>query len=81
MAINKKEIYDEYVSKIEKALNEDNFDSLDYILEFLTTNLDEETTEAIWDLIYEVTLYLEYKMPEYKDEALNIIEEDFGDIK
>ena len=81
MAINKKEIYDEYVSKIEKALNEDNFDSLDYILEFLTTNLDEETTEAIWDLIYEVTLYLEYKMPEYKDEALTIIEEDFGDIK
>jgi len=81
MSVNKRNIYVNYVSKIETALLEDNFESLDYILEFLTSNIDDETREYIWDLIDEVTLYLELKDDEYKEEALAIIEEDFGDVK
>jgi len=36
--MNKKELYDNYVSKLELALNEDNFENIDYILEYLYTS-------------------------------------------
>ena len=77
--MEKKEIYKKYVSKIKIALENDNFETLDAFLEALS--ISEKLQETIWDLIYEVTLYLEYKIPEYKEEALAIIEEDFGDLK
>ena len=77
--MDKKDIYDKYVSKIKIALKNDDFETLDAFLEALS--ISEELQETLWDLIYEVTLYLEYKMSEYKEEALAIIEEDFGDVK
>lgn len=81
MAINKQDIYSNYVSKIQTALEENNFEGLDYILEFITTSLNEEQLEYISDLIDEVTLFVELKEDEYKDEALGIIEEDFLDAR
>lgn len=76
--MNKKEIFEKYVSKIKTALENDDFESLDALLEALS--IYEELQETLWDLIYETTLYLEYKIQEYKEEALAIIEEDFWDI-
>lgn len=72
----KKEIYDNYVSKLEIALNEDNFENIDYILEYLYTSwIPENILDEIDDILQESTLYSELKENEYKEEALKLIEE------
>ena len=74
--MNKKDIYNNYISRLEKALHEDNFDDIDYILEFLyTTWINEKYLSEIDDILRESTLYAELKEKEYKDEALRLIEE------
>ncbi len=60
--------------KLKQALQEDNFDALDYIIEYLQSpNVDETEREKVQDIIDEATLYLELKDIEYKDEALKLI--------
>lgn len=55
-------------------LEEDNFESIDELLqEIFSSELQKEQEEAIWDLLQEITLYSELKENEYKQEALNII--------
>lgn len=74
--MNKKEIYDNYLSKLEASLKEDKFDDLDYILEFLyTTWLPESILDEVDDILQEATLYAEFRENEYKNEALTLIEE------
>lgn len=71
-----KELYDNYVSKLEKALQEDNFENLDYILESIYSLwIPDELMEIIDDILQEATLYIELKEEEYKKEALKLIEE------
>jgi hypothetical protein len=36
--MNNKEIYDNYLKKIKEVLEKDDFDSLDYILEYMYTS-------------------------------------------
>lgn len=55
-------------------LEEDNFESIDELLqEIFSSELQKEQEEAIWDLLQEITLYSELRENEYKQEALNII--------
>lgn len=74
--MNQATIYKNYLSKLEEALNESNYDSLDYILEFLNIpNIEEDVYEDISDIIDEATLYFELKKDDYKDQALLLISE------
>lgn len=74
--MKKIDIYKNYLSKLEEALTAENFDNLDYILEFLNIpNIEESVYEEISDIIDETTLFIELKDAEYKDEALKLITE------
>ena len=74
--MNQATIYQNCLSKLEEALNENNYDSLDYILEFLNVpNIEEDVYEDISDIIDEATLYFELKKDDYKDQALLLISE------
>gem|GEM_PF-7008550 len=60
--------------KLKQALEEDNFDAIDYIIEYLQSpNVEESDREQIQDIIDEATLYLELKDKDYKNEALKLI--------
>lgn len=72
--MKKADIYKNYLSKLEEALNEENFDNLDYIIEFLNfPNIEEDVYNEISDIIDEATLFIELKEAEYKNEALEMI--------
>ncbi len=73
--MKKADIYKNYLSKLEEALSEENFDNLDYIIEFLNfPNIEEDVYNEISDIIDEATLFIELKEAEYKKEALEMIE-------
>ena len=75
-SVNKKEIYDNYISKLEIAMNEDDFENIDYILEFLYTSwVPDDILDDMYDVLQEATLYSELREKEYKEEALKLIEE------
>lgn len=72
--MKKTDIYKNYLSKLEEAIHAENFDNIDYILEFLNIpNIEEDVYEDISDIIDEATLFAELKEEEYKQEALNLI--------
>ncbi len=72
--MKKADIYKNYLSKLEESLNEENFDNLDYIIEFLNfPNIEEDVYNEISDIIDEATLFIELKEAEYKNEALEMI--------
>lgn len=72
--MKKSELYNNYLSKLEEALNNDNYDNIDYILEYLyTSGLPEETLEEIDDILQEATLYSEFKEEEYKQACLELL--------
>jgi len=74
--MNKKTLYEDYLSKLEEALITNNNDSINYILEFLYTSwLPENDQRLIDDILQEATLYSELGEIEYKEEALRLIEE------
>ena len=76
MSLSKTQLYTQYLEKIEHALHEDDFDSLDYILEYMySPHLNDEDRDILDDILQEVTLYAELHEAEYKTEALNLIEE------
>lgn len=76
MQPNKKQLYKDYLSKLEEALISDNKEAIDYILEYVyTVNLTEEELIEIDDILQEATLYSEFSEDEYKDEALLQISE------
>lgn len=72
--MKKKDLYNNYLSKLESALEADNYESMDYILEFMyTAGIDEETIEEIDELLQEATLYSELKKDDYKQRSLELI--------
>ncbi len=74
--MNNKEIYENYLKKIQEVLQKDDFESLDYILEYMyTSGLPDEVLDEIDDILQEVTLYVELKDKEYKETALEFIKE------
>lgn len=71
-----KEIYDNYLVKVKEVLEKDDFDGMDYILEYVyQAGIPDEIMEEIDDVLQELTLYVELKEAEYKEEALNMIKE------
>ncbi len=69
-------LYTNYLAKLETALLEDNFENIDYILEFMYQSwIPESTLEEIDDILHEATLYSEIKEKEYKEQALELISE------
>ena len=76
MKPNKKKLYIEYISKLEKELIAENIEWINFILEYMyTIQLTEEERIEIDDILQEATLYVEFKDDEYKDEALIQINE------
>ena len=76
MKPNKKKLYIEYISKLEKELIAENIEWINFILEYMyTIQLTEEERIEIDDILQEATLYVEFKDDEYKDEALLQINE------
>ncbi len=62
------------IKNMKNYLEEDNFEAIDELLqEIFSKELQKEQEEAIWDLLQEITLYSELREDEYKQEALNII--------
>ena len=73
MSTNKK-LYNKYISKLEESLIADNFEWIDYVLEYIYWIwLSDEDLIEIGDILQEATLYSEFKEDEYKSEALNEI--------
>gem|GEM_PF-1046180 len=74
--MNNKEIYENYLKKIKEILEKDDFESLDYILEYMyTSGIPDDILDEIDDILQEVTLYVELKDKEYKETALEFIKE------
>lgn len=73
--MNKKELYENYLSKLESALITNKNEDINYILEYLYTSwLPEKDINEIDDILQEATLYSELWEIEYKEEALKMIE-------
>ncbi|MDD5769794.1 MAG: hypothetical protein PHE25_02400 [Candidatus Gracilibacteria bacterium] len=71
-----KEIYENYLKKIREVLEADDFESLDYILEYMyTSGIPDVILDEIDDILQEITLYLELKDKDYKETALEFIKE------
>lgn len=65
-----------YLDKIKETLESDNFDWIDYILEYLYGSwIWEDVLEKLDDILQELTLYLEFKEEEYKQNTLKMIKE------
>lgn len=74
--MNNKEIYENYLKKIKEILEKDDFESLDYILEYMyTSGIPDDILDEIDDILQEITLYVELKEKEYKQTALEFISE------
>lgn len=74
--MNDKEIYENYLKKIKETLEKDDFESLDYILEYMyTSGISDDILDEIDDILQEVTLYVEFKELDYKQTALEFIKE------
>lgn len=69
-----KELYENYLSKLEEALTWDKKENIDFIVESLYTMwLPEKELDEIDDILHEATLYLELWDEEYKETALELI--------
>ncbi len=74
--MNKKEIYTNYLVKIKEVVENDNFEWIDYILEYLYSAwVPDSIMEELEDVLHEMTLYSEFKEIQYKQEVLDIIKE------
>lgn len=72
--MKQQELYSNFLKKIEESLLKDDFDSIDYILEFIYTSwLPEKDMLEMDEILNEATLYLELKDGEYKERALELI--------
>lgn len=72
--MKEKELYDNYLSKLEEALTQENMDNIDFIIETLyTCGISDNDMDKIDDILHEATLFLEFWDEEYKDTALELI--------
>ncbi len=70
------DLYNDYLSKLENALINNDIESIDYILEYMYTNkLSDDYIEEIDEILNEATLYAEIWDLEYKEKALSLIDE------
>lgn len=77
--MKRKEIYENFLLKIKEVLENDNFEWIDYILEYMYSSwIPDDIMEELDDILNEITLYSELKTLEYKQEALDLIK-DFED--
>jgi hypothetical protein len=77
-----KQIYDNYIVKIKEVLEKDDFDGMDYILEYMyQAGIPDDVMEEMDDILQEMTLYIEFKEAEYKEEALAIISDIEEELK
>ena len=62
------------LKKLKDYLENDNFDWLDELfIEIYSAEIPEEQEDKLSDILNEATLYLELKEQEYKDTALEMI--------
>ncbi len=72
--MKKTELYNNFLSKLETSLLENNKENIDFILEAIyTMGLPDQDIEKIDDILQEATLYLELWDEEYRVEALELI--------
>ncbi len=69
----KKDIFENYLLKLRGFLETDNFEAIDYSLEYIYATVPEKERNTMEDILQEVTLYAELKEKEYKDTALELI--------
>jgi hypothetical protein len=63
------------IKRLKKYLEQDNFEELDKLfIEVYSVEIPEEQEEKISDILDEATLYLEFKEEDYKNTALEMIE-------
>ncbi len=63
------------IKNLKKYLQEDDFIGLDELLhEVYSTEMTPEQIDKLSDILDEATLYIELKEPEYKETALEMIE-------
>ena len=63
------------LKKLKQYLLEDDFDWLDRLfIEIYSAEIPEEQEEKLSDILDEATLYLEFKEEDYKNTALEMIE-------
>ena len=70
------DLYINYILPLEDALKNENFEKIDFILETIYTMwMDDKTITKIDDILQESTLFSEFRVEDYKIEALNLIED------
>lgn len=66
---------EKYISELKKALETDDMNSLDFILEHVfTASAWSQLDDNLQEILDEATLYLELKELEYKEKALELID-------
>jgi hypothetical protein len=74
--MNKKDLYNNYLLKLEEMLINDDIEWINYILEYIYTGwLEQKDLDIIDNILQEATLYIELWEIEYKEETLKLIEE------
>lgn len=72
--MKEKELYDNYLSKLEEALVQENMENIDFIIETLYTCwISDADMDKIDDILHEATLFLEFGEDDYKETALELI--------
>ncbi|MDD3144553.1 MAG: hypothetical protein PHV23_00415 [Candidatus Gracilibacteria bacterium] len=72
--MKEKELYDNYLSKLEEALVQENMENIDFIIETLyTCGISDADMDKIDDILHEATLFLEFNEDDYKETALELI--------
>lgn len=74
--MNKKELYELYLNKLEATIDNDKFDDIDLILEAIySENIPQKEMDEMYDILNEATLYTELREKEYKEEFLRLLKE------
>ena len=74
--MKKTELYNLYLNKLEEAIENDKFETIDLLLEAIySENIPEKEMDEMYDILNEATLYTELRESEYKDEFMELIKE------
>jgi hypothetical protein len=74
--MNKKELYELYLNKLEETIDNDKFDDIDLILEAIySENIPEKEMDEMYEVLNEATLYTELRENEYKEAFKELVEE------
>lgn len=74
--MDKKELYELYLNKLEATIDNDKFDDIDLILEAIySENIPEKEMDEMYEVLNEATLYTELRENEYKEAFKELVEE------